>query len=177
MDRELELIKYLKMMVDLRKSCSPERTNDLSFVCMEEFVLRYGVLCSPAKRPRGVHKRAYKECYSNTTHLLADQDFTGSNDLIYCEGYAVNIIPCHHAWAITHDTTVVDLTWLKPQECVYIGVPFSFKFVKETLASTGMYGIMENFLEGFPLLTGKARPEHFLHEDFRERLMAGSLIP
>jgi hypothetical protein len=42
---------------------------------------------------------------------------------------------------------------------VYLGVPFSWEYISHVISTTGVYGVMENWQENFPLLTGKVTRE------------------
>jgi len=79
--------------------------------------------------------------------------------LVYCEGYATGVIPVHHAWLL-YDGQVIDPTWdgrIAPanQQVEYYGVAFSYDYVIRTALKTEYYGILDNFVEHYPLISGE----------------------
>ncbi len=90
-----------------------------------------------------------KQCFANATKLAI-----GSDNLVYCEGFASGVIPTSHAWCLDLKTgLVVDPTWVGiDEDRDYFGIPFTNKFLLKTIHSRGMYGIIENWEEDFPLL-------------------------
>lgn len=152
---DLEGLKnYLRQMVNFRRQFDSQFP-DLPYNCMEDFVLQEGREFIAAKRPKGVRKQRDKLCYQNSLHLMLS-----NLELIYVEGYAIHLgIPVHHAWCVTPDGVVVDPTWKHPEKGVYIGVPFAWDYISHVITTTGTYGVMENWKEDWPLLSGKVSRE------------------
>jgi hypothetical protein len=77
-------------------------------------------------------------CYSNAYQYALE------NDCFYVEGWATpkNLFPIEHAWCVTRDGDVIDLTWEDGTD--YFGVPFDLIFVTAVMATTGYYGILSN---------------------------------
>jgi hypothetical protein len=135
---------YLEQMTMAIKGL---RKNDLKYSCMEEFILKNGLLFAESVK---VKKGRMKECFRNA-YLLAD-----SNDkMIYVEGYAVSnacILPLYHAWCVDSTGKVYDPTWKDGLE--YYGVPFDLNFVRRTILDRKYYGVIDNWENHWPLLTG-----------------------
>ena len=116
---------------------------------------RYGMRCP-------VRKLADRLCFTHAFNLLLDDP-----RYIYCEGYASRLdlgIAIHHAWVIDPAAgyNVVDNTWRAPARAVYCGVPFKRDFVYQTLSRRRVYGVLDDWQGGYPILS--AEPATFLHE-------------
>ena len=144
---------YLSMMRDFRlKSLNSK----LVYPCFEDLVLTYG---KPYKelmpRPKWVRKGIIKQCYHNCLKALIKHP----DKLIYCEGFALGIIPVMHAWLL-YEGKVIDPTWENGQE--YFGIAFKTAYVFRIAKETGYSGVIDNWHQRFPLLTGEDKPEEFL---------------
>jgi hypothetical protein len=132
---------------------SNARSNKWSYSSIEDFVLKNGKQYDYAVS--GVRKGKMKECFMNAYHLVQRDP-----SLTYVEGYAKtkNLpIAVLHAWAVDKDGNVHDPTWEDGSS--YFGVSFSRDFVEETIVSKGTYGVIDNYEQGFPLLSGKSSKE------------------
>lgn len=129
---------------------------------MWRFILDNGFTFNASALPNEYEHRTQKECFKNCTHLMIED-----SSLIYCEGFAHNIIPVHHAWCVDQDGNVVDPTWKEPENCIYHGVPFKYDFVMEAADKAQSYGIFENFHLKWNMKDPK---EKFLHEIWLEAL-------
>lgn len=124
--------------------------------------LAHGVGRWGARLPHGINKLTDKLCYSHATHLMmADERY------VYCEGYACSRrvgLAVNHAWVLdaARGYVVVDNTWRDPVGGVYLGIPFKRDFARRSVALNRMYGVMDNWKAGFPVLT--LPPEEFLYE-------------
>lgn len=152
------------MITDNPTSCPVEQY--LRFVAMasqkptiEAFVLEHGRQWQAAKRPAGQRKRRSQMCFMNATHLMHEDD-----SLTYVEGYAARFFPTLHAWCVTPDGVVVDLTWPDPQNSYYFGVPFKRSFVNATNLRRRYYGLLDDPQQGWPLMRGVYEPDEFLHD-------------
>ena len=150
---------YLTMTYQFRKSVSIPV--GWSYSCLEEFVLVNGQTHQPrVKCPKwvpniGIIKECFQNCFIAAT--------TYPDDLIYCEGYAMAMIPIHHAWLL-FDGKVFDPTWdlIKPYKDnipEYYGVQFSRDYVVNAALSSGYYGVLSNQAEA--LLSGKHGPHDY----------------
>lgn len=131
-------------------------------VSMYRFILDNGYDFKPAALPSDIERMKKKECFMNATHLMLVD-----SSLIYCEGFALNIIPVHHGWCVTQDGEIVDPTWDNPENCTYFGVPFQYDFVMESLDKSQAYGILDNHYLRWNMSDPK---EKFLHEIWLEAL-------
>lgn len=152
---------YLELMVNMRKQFN--NSPDLKFKCFEDFVLSFGQhFPEYLARPKWVKRGVIKQCFSN----CFDEMLKNPNKLLYCEGYATGVIPVHHAWLITLDGKVIDPTWhgrsIVKDSTEYFGVTFKTEYVLKVAAETGYYGVIDNFSQNYPLLTGEHKPEDFL---------------
>jgi hypothetical protein len=96
------------------------------------FVLDHGVVCTPQARPKGMPKRRAKQCLLNS-FLVADE-----HGLTYVEGFALtglSGIPALHAWCVDDSCRVVDVTWKRPQDACYFGVPYCLDVVSCAIAN------------------------------------------
>lgn len=115
---------------------------------IERFVLKHGRDFEFATH--GYAFGRMKECFANAFNLM----ISNSETLIYCEGYATSVIPTLHGWCATKDgMRVVDNTWDDGRD--YFGVPFKEEFVIQTIVSRKHYGVIDNYEQRFPLLTGE----------------------
>lgn len=152
-------------MVSRRKLMMANNNTKLKFSCMEDFVLSYGRLFPDyLPKPKWVRKGVIKQCFSNCAKAV----IRNHDKLIYCEGLASGIIPVNHAWCLTTDGKVIDPTWdgredIKREGTEYFGVMFKFDYVLRIMRETGYFGVLDNWKNGFPLLTGAHKPEEFLH--------------
>jgi len=160
------LKQYLDWMVSCRKVLGP-RNNKFKFSCMEDFVLTHGQFFpNYIPKPKWVRKGVIKQCFANCAKAV----MRNPDKLIYCEGFASGIIPVNHAWLLTTDGQIIDPTWDGRKEIKhegegteYYGVPFKFGYVLRILRETGYYGVLDNWKNGFPLMTGEHTPKDFLH--------------
>ena len=93
-------------------------------------------------------------CFKNAFLLVSEF----RNELLYVEGYAHkngSLMPFLHAWAVTAKGECVDPTW--PDGIDYFGVPFDFEYVARiAFGAKPFTGVIDNFRDKWPLLTGKA---------------------
>ena len=110
-------------------------------VDLYDFVLERGVEFTsaprPNKLPNGIDPRRFKlkECFYNAQLLALQYNYT------YFEGFATSIIPTEHAWVLTHDNVLLDLTWDKVRNgnetFDYFGVKIPSEFIEEHMYDTG----------------------------------------
>ena len=87
--------------------------------------------------PRAVRKGAQKQCFRNTLHLcLADPTLT------YVEGYAIGLIPLHHAWAADPEGRIIETTW-RDAGTDYFGIPFTTEYASRAALEVGHYGLLD----------------------------------
>lgn len=142
--------EYLKNMVKLQQA--HKRNFKTSYISIYDFILKNGKECNPQPFNEELFPgtpNQKKECFRNAW-VLSDL-----HDLIYVEGIANKIIPMMHAWCVDEDLNVYDPTWDDPQECTYFGVLFNPVYVAKTIFKRGLYGVIDNLEQKFPLITGK----------------------
>ena len=156
---------YLEQMREMAEACN--KLNHVEqgrypYSCQADFVLQHGHNWTAIPFPQGrfkLRRGRMKRCFQNAFNWA--QEFP--QDLTYVEGYACRIIPIHHAWCVDRDGNVIDPTWKNQQDCEYFGVPFSLKFVRDTILRTRMYtSMIDNYFEGHPLLMGTQKIEDAL---------------
>jgi len=101
----------------------------------------YGAQPLPKKYAYG----EMKQCFANSYNLAINHD-----DLTYCEGIAIGIIPVHHAWVINAKDRVIDVTWRtrendgaykhNPGEMAYLGLKFTREDLQVNLVRHHQYG-------------------------------------
>jgi hypothetical protein len=142
--------EYLEMMINVQQK-SFNQTEEFKYCSYEHFVLENGTdFGRGSEAPEDLKYGKMKQCFANSFGLAMDDPTK-----IYCEGWALNIIPVHHAWCLDVDTgDVVDPTWGDQHECFYYGVPFKTNFVREHALKTGIYGIFYNPKSDLGLIKG-----------------------
>ena len=99
-----------------------------------ELVDRHGSEWPIASDPTGgFRRRRSKACYRNAANLAME------HGLRYCEGWAYDgPVPVQHAWNLTDDGFVVDITWRNPATR-YVGVEVDTAALSEAILSSGRY--------------------------------------
>lgn len=116
--------------------------------CLAEFVLKNGIQMESAPLPPKVSRGPMKMCFMNATRRA----LLGRGRFVYCEGYAVSIIPVMHGWCYDTETgKVVDVTW--KEGCDYFGIPFKHSYVRHMMNKTETYGIIDQWMHDYPVLT------------------------
>jgi len=106
-----------------------------------DYILLYGTPEKQGvKRPQGVRKQAYKECYRNATRYVL---FNPGSGFEYFEGYAMSGlgIPMMHAWC-ERDGRVLDLTWRDPENCFYKGIRVPAEILRDKVIRARAYGVL-----------------------------------
>jgi hypothetical protein len=103
-------------------------------------VLVHGERFPPPERKQGDLPglpRAGRQSFRNAFKLAE------AHSLVYCEGYALNLVPTVHAWCWNPKTgQVIDPTWGTAGEA-YFGVRLSLEFARETVtARGGVWGVL-----------------------------------
>jgi hypothetical protein len=156
----LELCSYLHTMRELRWQISEGKRSrgaerELDNRSYEDLLLRCGVAGEAIPLPRGIRLGKLGYCFSDAAELAV----SNPGRYVYVEGFALGVIPTHHAWCILRDTgQVVDRTWSAhkgPRKLgsAYLGIPFAFEYLCRQLTDTGRHSLLYDWHAGFPLLT------------------------
>lgn len=147
-----ELRTYLEMMA---KIVPNQDKNGFKHASVAHFLLSEAIFCNPIPRDSSIIQGEMKMCFRNAYNLAA-----ANSSYVYVEGYAVSMIPTLHAWCIDENKNVIDPTWT--DGTAYFGVPFSLKYVNSVILSRQIWGVIDNWNDRFPLITGE-------HTDFKDR--------
>lgn len=107
---------------------------------IEKFVLEHG---SPLGAPvalsqYGIERKLLNDCFKSA-HFTAL-----SKGLVYCEGFAKNLVPVHHAWCIDPLTLeTVDPTW-EQDGSEYFGVMFNYAYQVMSRNRHENYSLLDN---------------------------------
>lgn len=147
------LIQYMDSMIQL-KTMHGKKPKGMKFMGQEDFVKQNGKAFTSQKYPSKYlnYRGEKKGCFTNAFNLA--QRFS---ELTYVEGYGIsNVVPLaiHHAFCVDAEGNVVDPTWDDQEDSTYFGVEFNQKYVVDTILRTKYYGILENWIEGYPLFMG-----------------------
>lgn len=134
--------QYLNATVSLlRSAAGGPMVGD--YYCLEDFVLQNGIDFG-ARMPHRFKMGRAGYCYANASRLSARAG------LIYCEGYALGIIPVMHAWCVDRDGNVIDNTWRTGVS--YYGIAIKRTYVAKALLRQKTYGIIDQYTLRWPIL-------------------------
>jgi hypothetical protein len=138
-----ELRNYLKVTAEVSRRCARSNgtSHELAVVSIPEFVLKHGREYEPAELADGIELGKRGECFRNAWQLV--ERF--SDELTYVEGYAISIIPMHHAWCVDADGNAVDPTWEYDWTRQYFGVPMSSDYVRAALLRREVWGVLDPY--------------------------------
>jgi hypothetical protein len=166
---------FLKAEVKmLRRSKTAGRWN--GWRSTDEFVLKHGRNwpINGHELPEDVEIGKLGQCFRNATLLALGFH---RNEYIYCEGYALNIIPMAHAWCVDGTTgRVIDPTWGQDTTTDYFGLAFNVMYLQEHLLEHRTYGLIDAWEARWPLLTAKIEDWRHPINDFANKRLR-SLSP
>lgn len=114
-----------------------------------EFVLMQGVFMEDILYEHSYPMGTPKNCFQNAT----------DSGLTYVEGFATtkNVsLLMMHAWNLDDKNRVVEVTPKRGTEgAEYYGVVLPRWYVIKTILANGYYGVIDNWHQDFPLLTGE----------------------
>lgn len=161
-----DLTDYLKMLAafpGLPKEDGYHSNN------VAAFILNHGTNMADIMPVPKSRMGKIKECYSNATHLaISDPRY------VYCEGYAIGIIPVPHAWCLVehgHKWFVWDNTWREPGD-EYYGVPITTDYLRHAVIKSKHYGCIDSWNTHWPML--KSDPDRWLHPVINQ--LRGALV-
>lgn len=134
----------------------------MPYVGIADLVLRHGRIWGPANvsGPRG----SMKQCFSNC-QIIATRDPA----FLYVEGYALSVIPMHHAWLVHRETGfITDPTW-KTSSGAYVGVPIRTDYLRSLMLRTGYAAaVFDNWVDDppQPILDGRHPVRDWLQTPF-----------
>ena len=111
------VIEYLKLI----RQCTKNNLAGQNYVYAgaADLLLQHGKWYKPQSRPDGFIKLTPKACFANSQYYSQLKN----KNLHYVEGYALSIIPVHHAWVVDEDDNVIEVTWDTPG-LAYFGLEF-----------------------------------------------------
>lgn len=144
------VVSWLTGWVELAQRAGRRKRH--GFTCLSEFVLRHGRAWQPAPLPPDLTPMAKQQCFRNAALLAMEKP-----NLVYCEGWALGIVPVEHAWCVDERGRVIDPTWIKPPGIEYFGIAFKTPYLFRVLRDSERYGLIDNWHAGWPLLKAKVR--------------------
>lgn len=138
-----EVESFLLAEREMMKRCGTNQFH--GYFGLGDFILKHGRLFAQAPLPSDVQRGQMKECFRNSALLALER-----SDLVYCEGYAISVIPVYHGWCVTRGGLVVDSTW--PDGRDYFGVPIRRAYLIERLMKRKRYGLLDDWENDWPML-------------------------
>ena len=142
---------YLLNLVQLCQEGRQDRCPPVAW-----FVGTYGVKFPVVRyrwdrRQVSIRRGPFKACFENATKGAWED-----GRFVYVEGFAMGVIPCHHAWVYDRVTSVAyDPTWREGSD--YVGVPFDTEYLNRTLLEKKTYGLIDWYERHWPILE---QPSH-----------------
>lgn len=147
--------RFLRAEVKLMRKVRQRRLN--GWFSTGHFVLTHGrEWTTKTDVPKEARDRKLGQCFRNAANLALGWY---RNELIYCEGYAISVIPMMHAWCIDLQGRIIDPTG--NQWTDYFGLAFKSMYLQEALQSQGHYGLIDAWKSDWPLL--RTKPEEWRH--------------
>lgn len=94
-----------------------------------------------------------KECFRNAAMIALRPK---NRRFIYCEGYAMGIVPTAHAWLIDDAGQTFDPTWSTGGE-EYFGIAINRSYLLNVIRASDHYGVIDQPELGFPILKAHVR--------------------
>jgi hypothetical protein len=120
---------------------------------MQRVILKHGV--GGMGSPHNFKMGKPGNCFENAAIAAC---INNRHELEYCEGYGFRHslgIPIHHAWLMTPDGRVIDVTWKDSTDCEYLGIRFKDADLRRWLLKGEVYGLLD---------TGRGINLDLLHE-------------
>jgi hypothetical protein len=116
---------------------------------IEHFVLDTGQFWElpQAELPPGVPRMLPKQCFDNAYQLAKRKN----RKLRFVEGFAIGLLPVHHAWVVTEENFVIEATW--PPHLTgtaYFGTVFSLATVRRSRTAQNLSVLLDLAIRGFP---------------------------
>lgn len=162
MSKAPNVVNFLEGFRELRQRMGNPHRGINGYASLDDFVLQHGRPWTPQPLPKEHPRGVIKECFRNSAVLVMRHP----RQLIYCEGYAMGLIPVMHAWAIDNEGKVIDPTWRTTGK-EYFGIAFQFKYLCSALRKQKVYGLIDLGTFRWPLLT--LDPKTWKHPIHNER--------
>jgi hypothetical protein len=171
-DYAKSLVRQLQGMDTMIKSVN-ERNGHPIKETLHGVVLNHGIGKFGSRLPAGLRKLTNRLCFSHAADLMLRNP-----RYVYCEGFAIRtslgIVVGEHAWVLDRerDWMVIDNTWERPIEGIYLGIPFTHDFVIRCMMGRDaegneignrVYGVLDRYDLKWPVL--REPPENWLHQD------------
>lgn len=147
-DYEGQLVSYLSQVRAARAGMG--MSAEFKYAGFEDFLLKHGSFFTPKTTlPDGVRPMGLSQCFENAYRVA-----TRTKAFHYVEGYALGVIPIHHAWLVDREGNVIDPTWVNiGVGKAYIGVEFNLAEVKKS-RRVGILALSDDYRRDFPVLKG-----------------------
>jgi hypothetical protein len=163
-----QLAEYLTWTHDQKIRHGTMLPGKYHYKTIEQVVLQCGFVFDKIDNSWPVKKGKMKACYLNSFKMVEDDP-----SLIYCEGFATShgalkgSFPVMHAWTIDQNGVVLDPTWSDGQ--TYLGVPFDWEFLIQSVVSYNQISLLDNPDNAWPVM--QLYPRQFVDKRWVERLM------
>jgi len=138
---------YLQKVYKLVSTMGHQPIN--GYCCLDHFVLVNGIFMRPCPKrhwPASAVQGPVGECFRNAALLAFENP-----GLIYCEGYAMSLLPVLHAWVVTSKGRVIDITWSR-RGTEYYGVAIRTDYLRQQVKKQKTYGLIDQPVYDWPLL-------------------------
>jgi hypothetical protein len=143
---EYELASYLHQLARLQRENSSWASHGFTYYGMEDWLLERGQFWA---LPETGGTLPLKLCFVNA-YAVARKSARSPRPLRYVEGYALNILPVHHAWCVDEAGTVVETTWHEPG-LAYYGAVFTVAAVRARRLHSQWLAMLEDWDHDHPL--------------------------
>ena len=144
-DAQRYIRQHLEAVAQLMREMP--RPTGYAFHSIDEWLLKHGRFWTPQPLPKRYRRGIPKWCFGNAQRLALH-----SKTLRYVEGYAMSVIPIHHAWCVDANDRVIDVTWdhIAP---AYFGVVFDRDAIRQfRRESRSNLSILHDYERDYPLL-------------------------
>jgi hypothetical protein len=83
----------------------PSKTEGFHYSGPCDFLIQHARFWTVQSYPSNLRPMVPQQCFDNAYRMARKYGWR------YVEGYALGILPVHHAWVVDHDDRVIDPTW------------------------------------------------------------------
>lgn len=116
-ESEQNLVNYLELLRNCVKRNLDDKPTEIVYAGIGDLLLQHAKFYAPPAT--SFMQLTPKACFANAQYMSQ----LSERGLRYVEGYAVCIIPVHHAWCVDENDNVVEVTWKEPG-VAYFGLEF-----------------------------------------------------